>query len=240
LRRSEGGWERDDKSPAGGNNGGMKQKLLIATGNNGKVKEIRHEIEVAAAGAHDAWLGSIEVVGLKDLPPMPECTEDEPTFEGNARKKASHFAGLTGLMTLADDSGLCVEALGGEPGVYSARYAGMKGPGADAANNAKLLAAMKDVPDDRRQAKFVCAMALVAHDAGGARDLALMVDEVHGVLLREARGTNGFGYDPLFFFPEFGKTTAELDMVTKGRISHRGKALRKMIAWMRAHHGEIK
>jgi XTP/dITP diphosphohydrolase len=214
----------------------MKQKLLIATGNAGKVKEIRHEFEVAAAGARDAWLGALEIIGLKDLPPMPEATEDEPTFEGNARKKASHYAGLCGLMTLADDSGLCVEALGGAPGVFSARYAGVKGAGADAANNAKLLKAMVDVPEERRQAKFVCAMALVAHEAGGARDLALMIDEVHGILLREPRGANGFGYDPLFFFPEFGKTTAELDMLTKGRISHRGKALRKMIQWMRAHH----
>jgi XTP/dITP diphosphohydrolase len=211
-------------------------RLLIATSNSGKVREIRHEIEVAAARAHDAWPGALEIVGLKDLPPMPQCVEDEATFAGNARKKASHYAGLSGLMTLADDSGLCVAALGGAPGVLSARYAGVKGPGADAANNAKLLAAMKDVPEDRRQAKFVCAMALVAHEAGGARDLALMVDEVHGVLLREPRGSNGFGYDPLFYFPELGKTTAELDVMTKGRISHRGKALRKMIAWLREHH----
>jgi XTP/dITP diphosphohydrolase len=217
----------------------MKQKLLIATGNAGKVKEIRHEFERAAENARDAWLGALEILGLNDLPPMPECTEDEPTFEGNARKKASHFAGLSGLLTLADDSGLCVEALDGAPGVFSARYAGVKGPGADAANNAKLLAAMAGIPDDRRQAKFVCAMALVAHEAGGARDLALMTDEVHGVLLREPRGTNGFGYDPLFFFPEFGRTTAELDMLTKGRISHRGKALRKMIAWLRDHHAGL-
>jgi XTP/dITP diphosphohydrolase len=217
----------------------MKQKLLIATGNVGKVKEIRHELEVAAGQAHGAWLGELEILGLKDLPPMPEAIEDEPTFEGNARKKASHYAGLSGLMTLADDSGLCVEALGGEPGVYSARYAGVKGAGADAANNAKLLQRMADVPDERRQAKFVCAMALVAHEAGGARDLALMIDEVHGILLREPRGTNGFGYDPLFFFPEFGQTTAELDMLTKGKISHRGKALRKMIQWMREHRAAL-
>jgi XTP/dITP diphosphohydrolase len=217
----------------------MKSRLLIATGNIGKVKEIRHEFAIAAASEHDSWLASLEILGLKDLPPMPECTEDEPTFEGNARKKASHFAGLAGLMTLADDSGLCVDALGGAPGVLSARYAGVKGPGADAANNAKLLAAMRDVPDERRQAKFVCAMALVAHDAGGARDLALTADEVHGILLREPRGTNGFGYDPLFFFPQFNKTTAELDMLTKGQISHRGKALRKMIQWMREHHAQF-
>jgi XTP/dITP diphosphohydrolase len=222
----------------------MKQKLLIATGNVGKVKEIRHELEVVAGQAQGAWLGELEIIGLKDLPPMPEAIEDESTFEGNARKKASHYAGLSGLMTLADDSGLCVEALGGEPGVaapgpHPPRHGGVPGAGADAANNAKLLKRMAEVPDERRQAKFVCAMALVAHEAGGARDLALMVDEVHGILLREPRGTNGFGYDPLFFFPEFGQTTAELDMLTKGKISHRGKALRQMIQWMREHRAAL-
>ena len=235
----------------------MMQRLLIATGNSGKVKEIRHEFEVAAAGAHDAWLAALDIIGLKDLPKLPECVEDEETFEGNARKKARHYAGLSGLLTLADDSGLCVEALGGAPGVYSARYAGVSGAGADAANNAKLLAAMADVPDERRQAKFVCAMALARSSRfsvpreGNApamgkdtlkrelQTLAVMTDEVHGVLLRAPRGENGFGYDPLFYFPQFGKTTAELDMTTKGQISHRGKALRKMIAWLREHESEL-
>jgi XTP/dITP diphosphohydrolase len=213
----------------------------------------------------------VEVIGLKDLPsPLPECVEDEPTFEGNARKKARHYAALSGLLTLADDSGLCVAALDGAPGVFSARYAGVSGAGADAANNAKLLAALAVVPDERRQAKFVCAMALaepvrssrfsvsgmgVAPPTGEdtlkrelrAEDtikrelqiLAVMTDQVHGVLLREPRGANGFGYDPLFYFPQFGQTTAELDMTTKGQISHRGKALRKMIAWMREHEWEL-
>jgi len=239
----------------------MMQRLLIATGNSGKVKEIRHEFEVAAAGAHDAWLAALDIIGLKDLPKLPECIEDEETFEGNARKKARHYAGLSGLLTLADDSGLCVEALGGAPGVYSARYAGVSGAGADAANNAKLLAAMERVAEGRRGAKFVCAMALAA-PAGSSRlsvlcadevpstgedtlkrelrTLAVMTDEVHGVLLRAPRGENGFGYDPLFYFPEFGKTTAELDMATKGQISHRGKALRKMLAWMREHARELR
>lgn len=202
--------------------------LLIATSNPGKVKEIRHEFEFTAnAAAASAYT----IIGLKDLPGgggLPECVEDRPTFEGNAAKKARHYAALTNLLTLADDSGLCVEALHGAPGVYSARYAGVAGHGADAANNAKLLHAIDAVPDDQRQAKFVCAMALATPTA----DLALMVDEVHGILLREPRGDNGFGYDPLFYFPEFKLTTAQLDMATKSRISHRGKALRKMIAWM--------
>lgn len=205
----------------------MKRTLLVATGNAGKVKEIRHEFELLEArGGAGEWL---QIIGLQDLPaPLPECVEDRDTFEGNATKKARHYAGLSGLLTLADDSGLCVEALGGAPGVYSARYAGVTGHGADAANNAKLLQALGQVPEERRQAKFVCAMALALPSA----DLAVMVDEVRGVLLRAERGANGFGYDPLFYFPEFGKTTAELDMTTKSRISHRGKALRRMIAWL--------
>ena len=244
----------------------MRQRLLMATGNMGKVKEIRHEFAVAGERAHDAWLTGVEVIGLKDLPaPLPECVEDETTFEGNARKKATHYAGLSGLLTLADDSGLCVEALNGAPGVYSARYAGVGGAGADSANNAKLLAALANVPDERRQAKFVCAMALArssrlstsgmgtmtedtlkrelrAQDTQKyeSQTLAVTTDEIHGLLLRSPRGANGFGYDPLFYFPQFGKTTAELDMITKGQISHRGKALRKMIAWMRAHEMELR
>jgi XTP/dITP diphosphohydrolase len=210
----------------------MQKRLLIATSNAGKVKEIRHELELARG-----WLATLEVIGLKDLPtPPPECVEDRPTFTGNAAKKARHYAGYAGCLTLADDSGLCVTALNDEPGVYSARYAGVSGHGADTANNAKLLAAMDAVPEERRGARFVCAMALALPDA----DLAVMVDEVHGVLLREARGTNGFGYDPLFYFPEFGKTTAELDMATKSRISHRGKALRRMIAWMHEHEAALR
>lgn len=209
----------------------MNTTLLIATGNAGKVKEIRHELELANSGpnAH-----RFTVLGLKDLPngaSLPECVEDQPNFVGNATKKARHYATLTGHLTLADDSGLCVDALNGDPGVYSARYAGVSGPGADAANNAKLLRAIDAVPDDQRQAKFVCAMALWRVD----ENLHVELDEVHGILLREPRGDNGFGYDPLFYFPEFQKTTAQLDMTTKSRISHRGKALRKMIAWMCAN-----
>jgi XTP/dITP diphosphohydrolase len=215
----------------------MNHKLLIATGNPGKVREIRHEFETAAAAAHDPWLRDLHIVGLKDLAPLPpECIEDQPSFDGNAAKKARHYAAASAFLTLADDSGLCVDALHGAPGVYSARYAGVSGPGADAANNAKLLAAMDPVPDDRRQARFVCAMALALPAPDGPRILAQLSDEVHGILLREPRGTNGFGYDPLFFFPQFNQTTAELDILTKSRISHRGKALRKMIQWLHEHH----
>ena len=203
-----------------------KTKLLIATGNAGKVKEIRHELEIAGL------LGDFDVLGLKDNgSTFPDCIEDRPTFIGNATKKARHYARLSGHLTLADDSGLCVDALNGAPGVYSARYAGIDGDRetVDAANNKKLLDALKDTPDDKRQAQFVCAMALATPDA----ELAVMVDHVDGILLHEPRGTNGFGYDPLFYFPQFKRTTAELDMKSKSHISHRGKALRRMIRWMR-------
>jgi XTP/dITP diphosphohydrolase len=204
----------------------MQSTLLIATGNAGKVVEIRHEF---AAATHHGWMRELKVIGLKDLPaPLPECVEDRPTFIGNAAKKARHYAELSGCLTLADDSGLCVDALHGAPGVYSARYAGVSGHGADAANNAKLLTAIKDVPDERLQARFVCAMALAQPGA----DLAVIVDDVRGMLIRNPRGSNGFGYDPLFYFPQFGKTTAELDMATKCSVSHRGKALRRMIAFL--------
>ena len=199
-------------------------KLLVATTNKGKIVEIEHEFRGAGL------LDNAHILGLKDLAPgWVDCIEDRPTFVGNATKKARHFATLSGLLTLADDSGLCVDALSGAPGVLSARYAGE--PCDNAANNAKLLEALKDVPDDRRGAKFVCAMALCSPTA----DLAVFVDEVHGVIIHQPRGSNGFGYDPLFFFPQFNKTTAELDMQTKGSISHRGKALRKMIAWLQQH-----
>ncbi|HUO09791.1 MAG TPA: RdgB/HAM1 family non-canonical purine NTP pyrophosphatase [Phycisphaerae bacterium] len=203
-----------------------KTKLLIATGNAGKVKEIRHELEIAGL------LGDFDVLGLKDNgSTFPDCIEDRPTFIGNATKKARHYARLSGHLTLADDSGLCVDALNGAPGVYSARYAGIDGDRetVDAANNKKLLDALKDTPDEKRQAQFVCAMALATPHA----ELAVMLDHVDGLLLHEPRGTNGFGYDPLFYFPQFKRTTAELDMKSKSHISHRGKALRRMISWMK-------
>jgi XTP/dITP diphosphohydrolase len=204
-------------------------QLLVATGNAGKVKEIEHEMEVAGLLS-----GGIHLHGLKDLPPgWADVVEDRPTFVGNALKKARHFAQISGMLTLADDSGLCVDALDGAPGVKSARYAGE--PCDNAANNAKLLREIDSIPDDKRQARFVCAMALATPTA----DLAVMVDDVHGVILRASRGTHGFGYDPLFFFPDLNMTTAELPMDKKSQISHRGKALRRMIAWMQQNRGKL-
>lgn len=227
-------------------------KLLVATGNKGKIKEIIHEVEVA--GLQERGL---VIVGLDTLPPgFLDVVEDQPTFLGNASKKARHFATLSGLLTLADDSGLCVEALGGEPGVRSARYAGE--PCDNAANNAKLLREMENVPEGKRQAKFVCAMSLASPPPmrtttgnGGASilrgeapdlaatDLAAMLDEVQGEILRTLRGEHGFGYDPLFYHPASRQTTAELAMAEKSKLSHRGKALRRMIAWMVDHWEQL-
>jgi XTP/dITP diphosphohydrolase len=210
----------------------MAVPLLIATTNPGKIREIQHELDLA--GLHD----HVAVRTLKDLPGnVPDCLEDRPTFIGNATKKARHFAAHANCLTLADDSGLAVDALHGAPGVISARYSGIQGDRhtVDAANNARLLREMDSVPDDRRTARFVCAMALATPHA----DLAVMVDDVHGTLLREPRGDGGFGYDPLFYFPRFHKTTAELSAPEKGKISHRGKALRRMIAWMRENESAL-
>ncbi len=188
-------------------------KLLIATGNQGKLKEIRRLLEGAP----------IEIVGLDQLTNPPEVVEDGATFTANARKKAQEMARFSGYLTLADDSGLVVDALNGAPGVYSARYAGEQGD--DTANNNKLLANMATIADERRRAAFHCVVALAWPD-GRCETYA---GQVSGLIMREARGDGGFGYDPLFIVPEYGKTMAELPLEIKNRISHRGTALRKVI-----------
>ena len=188
-------------------------KLLVATGNPGKLKEI---IRILADSP-------IEVIGLDAFPALPEVVEDGDTFEANARKKAIEMAEGSGCLTLADDSGLVVDALDGAPGVISARYAGEDGD--DEANNRKLMQVMQDVPDNQRQAAFHCVMAL-AEPGGGCRTFDGVIK---GLLLREPRGEGGFGYDPYFLVPEYGKTTSELPLDIKNRISHRGNALRKVL-----------
>jgi len=188
-------------------------QLLVATGNQGKLKEIRRLLEGSG----------VDVVGLDRYPAAPEVVEDGATFEVNARKKARQMAAYSGCLTLADDSGLVVAALAGAPGVHSARYAGEQGN--DVANNAKLLRELADVADNNRQAAFNCVMAL----ATPAGDCQTFTGAVSGLILREARGEGGFGYDPLFLVPEYGKTMAELPLDIKNRISHRGNALRQVI-----------
>jgi XTP/dITP diphosphohydrolase len=188
-------------------------KLLVATGNRGKLREIRRLLDGA----------DIEIVGLDQLENPPDVVEDGDTFAVNARKKALEMAAFSGYLTLADDSGLVVDALDGAPGVYSARYAGEQGD--DAANNARLLKEMDSVPDEKRQAAFHCVVALAWPDGR----CETYDGQISGVILRSARGEDGFGYDPLFLVPEYGKTTAELSLDIKNRISHRGSALRKVI-----------
>ena len=183
--------------------------LLIATSNAGKVREVKSILEHLP----------VAFISLADCPGLPAANENGRTFEENARKKAEHYAGLTGHFTLADDSGLEVDALDGAPGIYSARFSGV--PGDDAANNAKLLNALEGVPLQKRTARFQCVVALA--DSKGS--LGIGRGSIEGLILHEPRGCNGFGYDPLFYLAELGLTAAELPPETKNRISHRARAL---------------
>ncbi|HEX6907929.1 MAG TPA: non-canonical purine NTP pyrophosphatase, partial [Terriglobales bacterium] len=172
----------------------------------------------------------IAVGGLPGFSSLPQVSEDQDSFEGNAAKKATYYSRFaSGAVVLADDSGLEVGALQGAPGVHSARYAATspQGNASDAANNARLLHEMQNLPDDRRQAQFVCV--IVAARDGKA--LASFRGEAPGIILHGPRGTGGFGYDPLFYFPALGKTFAELSAAEKARVSHRGQAFRKFLEW---------
>jgi XTP/dITP diphosphohydrolase len=190
--------------------------LVFATRNPGKLVELRQLLPGAAV------LG-IDEAAARIGRAIPEVDEDADTFVGNAAKKAREVSLATGLPALADDSGLEVDALGGAPGVWSARYAG---PGADdAANNAKLLAALTGVPAARRTARFRSVLAL-ADVTGPLGDAVITADGAcDGVVLDAPRGTGGFGYDPLFLVPELGQTFAELGVGTKGELSHRARAM---------------
>jgi XTP/dITP diphosphohydrolase len=168
-------------------------------------------------------LPSVEVLGLDDVAAYDEPVEDQPTFEGNALLKARAGLAATGLPSLADDSGLCVDALNGMPGVLSARWSGP--PKSDDRNNSLLLAQLEDVPDERRGAHFRCAVALCAPGL----DELVVEGRMDGRIIRETRGTGGFGYDVVFVADDHpGPTTAELSIEDKDAISHRGKALREV------------
>ena len=187
----------------------MKPRLVFATTNAGKLAELQglvgDRVQVLAAG---------------DVPPVPEVDEDQPTFEGNARKKALTWAKATGLPALADDSGLCVDALGGRPGVQSARY----GPD-EASRNAKLLGELAGVPAGRRTARFECALclALPSGECVEARGTC------EGEIGFAPRGAHGFGYDPVFEVPGTGRTLAEHTRDEKAAFSHRGRAFRALL-----------
>jgi non-canonical purine NTP pyrophosphatase (RdgB/HAM1 family) len=191
------------------------EELLVATTNPGKAREFRQML----GDDRFTWIDSASLGAL-------EVEETGRTFRDNACLKAAAYAVHFGKWTLADDSGLEVFALGGEPGVFSARYAAMKGRGeGDAANNALLLDRLDSIPDQNRGARFVCSLALA--DPKG-RIAMTSLGEVAGRILREPRGSNGFGYDPLFFIDSLGQTTAELHPAQKHQISHRGQALRRL------------
>lgn len=190
-------------------------RLLVATRNKKKLDEL-HRILVAVD------LGDVELLSLADLPEYDEVPETGATFEDNALLKAREGARHTGLITVADDSGIVVDALNGMPGVLSARWSG--GHGDDAANLALLLAQISDVPADRRGAAFVCAAALVTPDGGED----VVIGRVDGTLTTEPRGENGFGYDPIFVPTGHSRTTAELPAEEKDQLSHRGRALRAL------------
>jgi XTP/dITP diphosphohydrolase len=191
----------------------MSKRIVLASGNAGKLREF---------SAMMADLG-LEFVRQSELG-VPDAIEDGLTFVENSLIKARNAAKMTGLPAMADDSGIVVDALGGAPGLYSARYAGEHG--GDAANNTKLLEALKDVPEEQRTARFYCCIIYLRH----ADDQLPIIAEAswEGRILHGLSGANGFGYDPLFFVPTHDCSSAELPPEEKNRISHRGQALRKL------------
>jgi XTP/dITP diphosphohydrolase len=208
------------------NLGATSRSVLVATSNPGKLRDF--------TGAAAALGITVETIhGFSSLPPV---IEDGATFEANARKKAEEYSRFaSGELVLADDSGLEVDALDGRPGVHSARYAALEGKDTtdpnsnsdDQANNARLLRELAVAPPAYRAARFVCVIAA----ARDGQTLATFRGTADGVILDAPRGTNGFGYDPLFYFPQIGKTFAELSAEEKSKYSHRGAAFRAFLEW---------
>jgi XTP/dITP diphosphohydrolase len=195
--------------------------LVLATRNRKKGEEMIRLI--SPPWEPNPRLERLAVKTLADYPDLPDVVEDADTFEGNARKKAIETAQALGCWAVADDSGLAVDALGGAPGVLSARYTG--GHGDDEANNRRVLAELAEVPDERRGAAFVCALAL-ADPSGEVR--AVVEARCRGRITREARGAGGFGYDPLFLIPEYHQTFGELSPLVKHQLSHRARAFARL------------
>lgn len=201
------------------------KRVLVATSNPGKIRDL-----IGAAHAHD-----VEVAMVPGFALLPGVIEDGLTFEANARKKAEHYSKYAeGEVVIADDSGLEVDALKGAPGVRSARYAADEhnapedaGNSDDEANNERLLRELHDVPDEFRTGRFVCVIAA----ARNGHTLATFHGTAEGMILHAARGSNGFGYDPLFYFPEISKTFAQLTAEEKAGYSHRGAAFRAFLEW---------
>ena len=193
-------------------------KLVVGTNNEGKIRELNELLAELP----------LEICGLSSFENIPDVEETGKTFADNAILKANSYALQTGIWALSDDSGLEVEALGGAPGVFSARYAGETA--GDAERTAKLLAELAATSDEARRARFVCVMA-VADEKGAIRFLAEGVCE--GTIAREARGTNGFGYDPIFVPDGHTETFGELSSTVKREISHRARAIKKIIRFFR-------
>ncbi len=187
-------------------------KIVTATKNKGKISEILKKFR-------DLNISGIELLNLSQFPDLPEIIEDGSTFSENSLIKAKAVSAFTGLISIADDSGLSVDALNGRPGVYSARYGGIGLD--DKSRNILLLEEMKDIPPEKRNARFVCAITLFFPD-GKSYSVS---GECHGIITFSPAGENGFGYDPVFFLPEFKRTMAELSIEEKNKISHRGKAI---------------
>ena len=194
------------------------QKILVATTNPGKIAELRAMLDF-----------DVELLGLSDFSDIAEIKEDGSTFAENARKKAIGYAKATGLWTIADDSGLVVDALGGEPGVKSARFSGEKSKNDDGTlidhrNIAKVMELLKDVPEEKRTARFFCTLCLASPE----EILIETEGTLEGLITNREIGKNGFGYDPIFFVPHLNKTVAQLTAEEKNAISHRGNAIRKL------------
>ncbi|MFA5292913.1 MAG: RdgB/HAM1 family non-canonical purine NTP pyrophosphatase [Phycisphaerae bacterium] len=205
-------------------------KILVATTNSGKLKEISEMLDF-----------DIDWLSLADFPDIKEVEEDGATFAENARKKALGYAKQTGLWTLADDSGLVIDALGGAPGVKSARFSGEQSRDSNGAvkrtlldhkNMAKVLKLLENTTEEKRTARFVCCLCLACPEpvegAGTEKVLIETEGKIEGIIAKKEAGTDGFGYDPIFFVPSLNKTVAQLASAEKNKISHRGRAIQKL------------
>ena len=191
-------------------------EIVLATTNRGKL----HELEKMLGGL------AVKVRGLEEFGPIEEAEETGATFAQNARQKALYYSNLLRRCVLADDSGLQVDALDQVPGVYSARFAGVDGPERDRANNKKLLELLNGMSDEKRTARFCCCLCMCS----SSQEVLVEVGGfLEGIIATEPRGNNGFGYDPIFYLPDKGKTVAELTDKEKNTISHRGRALGKLL-----------
>lgn len=197
----------------------MMKKLVVATKNDKKLHELRRYLKTVNA----------DVVSLKEFPKAPKIIENKSTFKENAAKKALVVSRFVKGLAIADDSGLCVKALGGSPGVKSARFAG--GAKNDKANNRKVLDLLGGLPLSRRTAKFICAVAI----ADNGKIVKLIEENCKGLIAFEKKGRYGFGYDPIFLIPKYRKTFGQLGLKAKDRMSHRAKALKKARAFLKKY-----